>query len=250
MSLKHGVVALVVILCAGLIQACMDDADAQTSGGSTIARAEFDALLARVTALEANQPGDKVFAAVAQSGALAKAASAAGKPLGTMVGHLPSNLPVSRSQFFSLKSSTGYLYAVSNERNSKGLAMLASYAGTGDLGRPVYFASGDCSGTAHVPALDVSDYGASQGLAFMIGAGEFNEIIDDPAQYLYIAAGTERTAASFDYGSRTSRVGFCEVLTGSVPQGAYPALLNDPTITGVDSGPVAAPVRLETAPGA
>lgn len=244
MNLKHSLLAVLVII---IVSACLDDSEAQST--STITRAEFDALVAQVQALQANQPGDKVFAAEAASGAFAKAASAVGKPLGTMVGHLPSDLPLSRSQFFSLKSSTGYLYAVSNERNANGVVGIGTYAGDGATGsRFVYYGSDDCSGFPRVPGSLLSDYGASQGLVFMIGAGEFNDVIDNPAQYFYIPAGTERED-NFNYGSRWSRVGFCESGPGTLAV-AYPAFQNDPAVTGVDSSPVAAPVTLAEPPPA
>lgn len=246
-NLKQTLFSLVVILAAGVIAACIDDSNAQSSAGVT--RAEYDALVAtvatlqaKITALEANQPGDKVFAAGSGSSP-AKAATSDGKPLGTMVGHLPADVPLSQSQFFSLKSSAGYLYAVSNERSGSGLVGLATYAGDGATGsRYVYFGTPDCSSFPIVPGSDVSDYGASQGLVFMIGSGEFNQTIDDPAQYLYIPAGSER-AENSSYASRMSRVGFCEAETGTLPT-SYVALPNDPTVTGVDSAPVAAPVTL------
>lgn len=252
MSLKNAVFALIVIITAVFAQACLDGGGdgAVEAQQQTVSRAEFDALLARVAALEANQPGDQVVAggaaaAAAAAGSFAKAAAVSGKPLGTMVGHLPADVAVSRSRFFSLKSSNGYLYAVPNGPNADGRVGLASYAGDSNTGgRYVYFGTPDCSSFPIVPGTDVSDYGASQGLVFMIGAGEFNEVIDNPAQYFYIPAGSER-AENSSYGSRMARVGFCEEATGILPVG-YVALPNDSAVTGVDSAPVATPVTLAT----
>lgn len=233
-------ISVLVIFVAAFVASCLHEggsADAQAG----VTRAEFDALMARVVALEANRPGDKVFAA-APAGAF-KAAAGNGAPLGTMVGHLPADVPVSRSKFFSLKSSFGYIYAVSNEPSSNGAVGIATYAGDGATGaRYVYFGTNDCSSFPIVPGTEVGDYGASQGLVFMIGAGEFNEVIDNPAQYLYIPAGTLRdTNAS--YASRMARVGYCEAASGILPV-SYVALPNNPAVTGVDSAPVATPITL------
>jgi hypothetical protein len=237
---------IAVIATAGIVSACLGDTQAQTTptpAGSDVSQAEFDALLARVAALEANQPGDKVFAAGGSSSSIAKAAAAGGRPLGTMVGHLPADVAVSRSQFFSLKSPAGYLYAVPNGRTTDGRVAIASYAGDSNTGgRYVYFGTPDCSSFPIVPGTDVSDYGASQGLVFRIGAGEFNEVIDNPAQYFYIPAGSERGENS-SYSSRMSRVGFCEAASGILSVG-YVALPNDAAVTGVESAPVDAPVTL------
>ena len=236
--------SVLVIFAAAFAASCLNDdgggsAEAQAGG---VSRAEFDALLARVVAMEANQPGDKVFAAASAAGAF-KAASAVGKPLGTMVGHLPSDVPLSRSKFFSLKSSAGYIYAVSNERNGNGVVGLATYAGDSNTGsRYVYFGTADCSSFPIVPGTEISDYGASQGLVFMVGAGDFNEVIDNPAQYFYIPAGTERSD-NLSYSSRLTRIGFCEAVTGNLASG-YVALPNDEAVTAVESGPVASPVTL------
>lgn len=233
--------SVLLIFLAAFVASCLnDDNDAQAQA-TGVTRAEFDALLARVVALEANQPGDKVFAAAPPAGAFK--ATAAGKPLGTMVGHLPPDVPVSRSRFFSLKSPAGYLYAVSNERNANGQVGIATYAGDGATGsRYVYFGVSDCSSFPLVPGADVSDYGASQGLVFMIGAGEFNDVIDNPAQYLYIPAGSV-AESGVSYSSRMSRIGFCEQASGILAS-AYVATQNDPAVTGVDSGPVQQPVTL------
>lgn len=240
--MKQTLLSVAVILATAFVAACLDNETNAQAGG--VSRAEFDALLARVVALEANRPGDKVFAGDGTGGAFhAKAATADGKPLGTMVGHLPANVSLSQSQFFSLKSASGYLYAVSNSRNANGQVGLATYAGDGATGsRYVYFSSDDCVAVAHVPGADVSDYGASQGLVFMIGAGEFNEVINNPAQYLYIPSGAEQVTG-FNYASRMARVGFCEAATGTLAT-AYSALPNAVGVTGVDSGPVPTPVSL------
>ena len=235
--------SVLLIFAAAFVASCLNDdgggADAQASG---VSRAEFDALVALVAALQANRPGDKVFAAAESVGAF-KAASAVGRPLGTMVGHLPANVALSRSEFFSLKSAAGYLYAVPNSPNANGAVGIATYAGDSTTGsRYVYFGTDDCSSFPIVPGTEVSDYGASQGLVFRIGAGEFNEIIDNPAQYFYIPAGTLRDT-NVSYASRMARVGYCEAASGILPA-SYVALPNDPIVTGVDSAPIAAPVTL------
>lgn len=236
-------VSVLLIFLAAFVASCLND-DGGADAQSGVTRAEFDALLERLAAVEANQPGDKVFAAAPASGGFTtKAASAAGQQLGTMVGHLPSDLPLSKSQFFSLKSSSNYLYAVPNGPNSEGVVGIATYAGDNATGsRYVYFGTDDCSSFPIVPGSEVSDYGASQGLVFMIGAGEFNEVIDNPAQYFYIPAGTLRDT-NVSYASRMAKVGYCEAASG-ILSASYVALPNDPGVTGVGSEPIAAPVTL------
>ena len=235
--------SVLLIFAAAFIASCLEDEaqpQAQTGG---VSQAAFDALLARVVALEANQPGDKVYAAAQFSGAF-KAASAVGQPLGTMIGHLPAGVAVTRSEFFSLRSPAGYLYAVSNARNENGFVGIATYAGNSNTGGSyVYFSTDNCSSApANVPATEISDYGASQGLVFMVGAGEFNEVIDNPDQYFYIPAGTPRNT-NISYASRMAKTGHCEAASGILPA-SYVALPNDPIVTGVNSAPIAAPATL------
>lgn len=235
-------VSVGVIFLAAFFASCLENETTAQTGG--VSRAEFDALLARVAELEARPaPGDAVYSAETGGGSFLKA-TAAGKPLGTAVGFLPVGKPAHQSTHFSIKSASGYLYAVPNDNlNTAGVVGIGSYAGDGATGsNPVYFTTDDCSSFPLVPGTAISDYGASQGLVFRIGAGEFNEVIDNPAQYFYIEQGTVRQE-SVNYASKMTKLGSCVTESGVLPI-AYVALPNDPAVTGVDSAPVAIPVTL------
>lgn len=246
-NLKQTLFSLVVILVAGVIAACIDDSNAQSSAGVT--RAEYDALVAtvatlqaKVTALEANQPGDKVFAG---AGSVAKATTAEGQPIGTMLGYVPGDGPVFQSSLFSMKSSTGYLYAVPNGSSADGQVLIGGYGASGAI-RPIYFESADCSGPGYVPGDGVSGYGAVQGTVFRIGHPFGDKA--NTAQYYAVVAGTEPRNGGLAYGSLLETVGQCTVESGALTAASYQVAPNDPAVTGVDNAPIAAPVKLEAPP--
>jgi len=240
MNARNMLYSLAVLVAAGIISACLDEAESH----SGVSAAQLQALVDRVAVLEANQPGDKVFAGDGTGGAfLAKAATADGKALGTMVGFLPVDQPSYKSTKFGLKSPNGYLYAVPNDNlGTSGFVAISGLEPQGSVTVPLYYASADCTGQPHVPSALISDYGASQGVVFRIGAGEFNQISDDPAQYLYVPAGTVRVE-NFGYQSKTNTTFSCTAEVGEIFI-AFPALLNDPVVTGVDSAPVPLPIAL------
>lgn len=238
MTFKQVLYAITVLAAAGIISACLDEAESH----SGVSAAEFDAYVAateeRLAALEANQPGDKVFAANTPTGGLTKAVSSGAKPLGTAVGFLPADVPAHQAQQFNLKSDNGYLYTVPSERN----AAVSGFVGITGVGG-IFYESFDCTGQPYVSNIQVSDYGAQQGVVWRISAGPTNSDFDDPRQYLYVAAGSV-AVESLTVNSVKGHVDECTVIGPETFLRAYPAQQNDPAVTGVDSAPVELPITI------
>lgn len=207
------VVSVVVIFLAAFVASCLDDAGAQSG---SLAQLE-----ARVAALEANQ--NRAFAAPA---GVAKAASD-GKFLGATMGF--NTLP-SQSSSIEVKSANGYLYSVPN--TGEGV--------TGPTNHEVFYASADCSGQGYMSGI--SDYGAQQGYVFALTANG-GTTWDDPSQFYYVPAGSVR-AGPINVQSRRANLEEGCVSVANTENIAYPALLNDPEVTGVDSGPIKLPITV------
>lgn len=238
--MRNALLSFTAVLFAALVAACFDEAGA----GS----ADYQALVARIQALEANPPGDKLFAGGTSAGA-AKAIRAGAVEIGTVVGYFPLNVPIHQSQLFIAKSRAGYLYSVPNHnRDDKGVVAIQGLGINGAV-EPIYFESADCSGQAYVTNTALSDYGASQGVVFRLHDGELNEVIDNPAQYFHVPAGTARTAP-VGYQSRMENVSQCIAETGTLQWG-YAALPNDELVTAVGSAPISIPITIAepTPPG-
>lgn len=243
MSHKNLLASLAIIVVAGIVSACIDDSGA-SSGGVT--RAEYEDLLARVEALEAERPGDRVVAGGAVGASSLAKAAGDGTVLGTAVGFLPSNVPAYQSRLFTLKSAQGYLYSVPNEPNANGVVGIGGLGVDGAIA-PLYYENNDCTGAPYASGADVSEYGAQQGVVFRLHAGTFNEVIDSPSQYFYIVAGTDRRDGMI-YASRRVNVGSCELASGTLPT-SFLVQPNDSAATGVESAPIATPVTLAAPSG-
>lgn len=221
MTVRNAVAAILVMLTAGMISACLDEADAQSG---SVTRAEFEALLDRVNSLESR---NVAFDSSTGSAGMAKATSD-GKELGSTLAF--NAVPQSSTQV-SLKSATGYLYSV----DLNGVDGL-----TGPANHEIFYESNNCSGQGYISG--VSDYGANQGYVFAI-TNNGGTTWDDPAQFYYVPAGSVRVGP-INFASRRSSIEeFC-VATNGTEQVAYPVLPNDPAITGVDSGPIKTPITL------
>lgn len=243
MSLKNVLASLVIVVVAGIVSACIDDSGAASGD---VSRAEYEDLLARVEALEANQPGDRVVAGGVVGGSSLAKAAGDGTDLGTAVGFLPSNVPAYQSRLFTLKSAQGYLFSVPNEPNANGVVGIGGLGADGAIA-PLYYENSDCTGAPYASGTDVSEYGAEQGVVFRLHAGEFNGTIDNPTQYFYIVAGTDRRDGMV-YGSRRTNIGSCEVASGTLPT-SFLVQQNDAAVTGVESAPIATPVTLAVPAG-
>ena len=211
-------VSVVLIVMAGYLASCFDDADAQS--------ASLAALEARIAALEANRPGDRAFAAPENSGP-AKAASD-GKLLGTTLGF--SAAPY-LSDEITIKSAAGYLF-VANSVGQSGV--------TGPNNHALFYESNDCTGQAYMSGI--SSYAAQQGYVFTILANA-GTTWDNPAQFFYVPAGSV-DAGPLAFGSRLAAVDQpCSVQSGNEVN-AFPAIANDSNVTGVDGGPIKLPVTI------
>ena len=216
-------VSVAVVFLAAFFASCLHDeggADAQSS----VSRAEFDALLARVAAMESNQ--NRAFAAPV-SGGFAKAAAQDGKLLGTTLGF---DAPPHLSSYIQVKSQQGYLFSVPN--TGTGVA--------GPTNHEIFYASNDCSGQGYMNGI--SDYGAQQGYVFAITANG-GTTWDNPAQFYYVPAGSLRVGPINFNSRRGSLEEFCAATSGTETS-AFPALSNDAAVTGVDSGPIKLPVTV------
>ena len=220
MTVRNAVAAILVMLVAGLISACLDDAGAQSGSFS---QAEYEALLARVEALESR---NMAFAAEGSTG-MSKATSD-GKELGSALAF--NSVPQASTQV-TLKSALGYLYTV-DLNGVNGL--------TGPTNHEIFYESGNCSGQGYISG--VSDYGANQGYVFAI-TNNGGTTWDDPAQFYYIPAGSVRTGPITFNSRRASIEELCVPSTGT-EQVAYPVLPNDPAVTGVDGSPIKTPITL------
>lgn len=236
--MKQALLSFAAVLIAALGAACLDEAQSH----SGVSADEFQALLDRVAALEADKPGDKVYAANdAPAPGGAKAVSAGARQLGTAVGFLPADVPLHRANRFSIKSERGYLYFVPNDNSSPSGVTHIGGLQDGGSAAPLFYASADCTGQGFVSTQFLGDYGASQGIVFRLGAGEFNEINDDPNQFFYVPAGTARVTG-IAYLSQTNSITKCTVESGVIS--GYPAIVNDPAVTGVESAPIEIPVTI------
>ncbi len=230
MTLKNMLFAAALVVVAAIAQACLG------GGGAGAGNVET-----RLAALEANRPGDKLFAG-GQSTGFAKSIRVGAVEIGTVVGYFPLNVPLHQSGLFVAKSKAGYLYTVPNHnRDDSGAVAIQGLGANGGV-EPLYFASADCSGQAFVTNTALSDYGASQGVVFRINDGALDEVLDNPAQYYYVAAGTERTEP-VSYLSRIENVSECIPETGNLSWG-YAALPNDELVTGVASAKISIPITI------
>lgn len=217
--------SVLLIVASAFVASCLDDAEAQ----SGVSRAEFNALLDRVTALEANAPGDKAYSADAAG--LAKAATPEGKALGTALG-FSGGLPDSSNEM-GLRSATGYLYTVNVGSGEK----------TGPKNHEIFYESADCSGQGYMTGI--SDYAARQGYVFAITANG-GTTWDNPSQFYYVPAGSVRVAdIPVNVQSRRAAIeAFC-FSANDTENIAFPVLANDPAITGVDSGSISLPITIQ-----
>lgn len=233
MNTKHLLSAVVLMVTIVLAQACI--------GGGGAGAGDVEQ---RLAALEANRPGDKLFAGGEASG-LAKSIRVGAVEIGTVVGYFPLDVPIHQSSMFVAKSKSGYLYTVPNH-NRDGLVAVQGLGANGAI-TPIYFESADCSGQAYVTNTALSDYGASQGVVFRLADGALDEVVDNPAQYFYVPAGTARTE-DIAYQSRVENLIQCIPETGNLQWG-YAALPNDALVTGVESAPIQTPITIaEPAP--
>lgn len=224
-NLLHAITLMVVVVLA---QACLGEggAGAGSAPGSV--------------------PGDKLFAGGTAS-SLAKSIRVGAKEIGTVVGYYPLNVPIHQSALFIAKSKKGYLYTVPNHNLDETGSVAIQGLGQNGAVEPVYYQTADCTGTAYVTNTAVSDYGASQGVVFRIHDGALNEVLDNPAQYFYVAAGTPRTEP-LAYQSRAENAGQCVPEVGNLSWG-YAALVNDEQVTDVASAKIAIPIVIaEPAP--
>lgn len=216
-------VSVVVIVLAAYLASCFEDEATAQSGGVSLE--QYAALVARVEALEANQPGDRAFSADATGSA--KAASD-GKLLGTTLGfsaapHLSDELVI--------KSAAGYLFAA----NSAGTSGL-----TGPNNHALLYESNDCTGQAYMSGI--SAYAAQQGYVFTILANA-GTTWDNPAQFFYVPAGSVDAGPIAQNSKRPAVDQPCVVESDNVLN-AFPALANDPTVTGVEGAPIKLPVTV------
>lgn len=231
-----------VLTLIGLMQACFSDSNA--SGGNntattdTYTKAEIDQMFADLRS--EISPGDRVTAGSGATGGAPGAfskTSAATQDLGTLLGYIPSDVPVYKSTLFSIKSPNGYLYSVPNNRGgTNGYVAIRQESG-------IYYETADCSGQGYTSDF-VTEYGATQGVVFRIGAGQYNEIVDDPNQYFMVTAGADRY--TYTAQSRMTKVGTCES-TASLPSNGFSGFAvapNDPAVSGVESAVIPTPIQI------
>lgn len=204
MNVKQAALGLGVIVAAGMIQACFDEANSSDAD-----------LLARIEALEAQQ--HRVITASAGA-SQAKALDAGLESIGTLLSF--DNVP-STATVVNVRSSLGYVFTV-------GLSDGALRGPGGATGGAVFFLTADCSGQAFADPGAASEYGARQGVVFRIER-------DGTDIYYAVLAGTQLAPAT--YGSIYAAGGGCTAQ--DFVTSLYPLTINDPQVTGVANSPVA-----------
>lgn len=207
-------VSVVLIVLAGYLASCFDDAGAQSGN-----------LEARVAALEANAPGDKAYSSDPRTG-VAKAVTADSRALGTVLGFDATPHAANKA---NLRSQMGYLYSL----------QLGGSGKTGPETHAILYTQANCADQGYI--ADISAYGAEQGYVFTIPANG-GTTWDDPSQFYYVAAGTG-ASGPITYVSTRASLEECTQNSGTVPV-AYAVIPNDPAITGVESDGATLPITL------
>lgn len=207
---KSFIALLALSIGYSAISACHD-----ANAGSGVSQAEFDAIVARVESLEAQQ--HRVLADVAVS-SFAKAGEVP-EAVGTLLSFDGSPSVATTA---NVRSPKGYLFATD-------LVTGAMQGPGGNIGGLLRYDSFDCTGQAYVGAGDIGGYAARQGLVFRILQQDGSDL------YYTVEAGTE-VLASATYHSFYAWGAGCTAQDADLP--AYPVLLNDSVDTGIESAPV------------
>jgi len=236
--IKNLLIVSAAMFTAGFLQACFSDSNANNNSG--LSKAEVEAMIAaavepleqRIAELEASGGGERVIGGSASNGTATLKMTAdgtletSGQDLGTLLGYIPSNVPVYESTLFSLRSPKGYLYAVPNGPNKNGAVGIREE-------EAVYYESPDCSGQAFA-GYYISAYGAEQGSVFRVGDTHY-----------YVAAGTPQNTIAVH--SKKAADGACQYVGeyDARPAFGYRVSINDPEVTGVASAPIPTPIVIE-----
>jgi hypothetical protein len=164
--------------------------------------------------------------------------------LGTLTGHPRTSSPIHSNALAGI-SCTGYLFTVSAAAEGE-TAYIQPFADNPPRAKypdrvGVYFTTDNCTGTAYLRDSETTAALRAHGGVFarVVSA----EGLDDPNAYFYVPANApvkkNITTASRDSGG-------CE--PAHFTMDAYKVLVNDPSITGIDSAPIPGPV-LAAPPG-
>jgi len=229
--MKRYLNASLFVLIAGIagsaLTACLPDSHAR--GNGEVSQADFDALKATVSQLQADMlVFSKSVSVVSTGPASAKNAAGALLPgdVCTYVGWLPADRPIYQANSLQCRSASGYLFALPAPDGGKPTTV------------DVYFENLGCVGQAYTHNSSVSEYGRLQGAVFGFGDAT------DRLNVGYVAPGTPISAGIMQ--SKFPASGTCQdVTTDYTNGGLLLVLMNDPLVTSVSSDPYPGPVVMQ-----
>lgn len=252
--------ASAVVLFGFVLYAC---GGSSSTAGGTLTQAQFDQMLAASSLFQALQsrstpavyikaPNAKAYAIRALSARTEAINTGNSLPqtitpctgIGTLTGRPTTSDAISASVYSGV-SCTLYYFDISAAPTASDQGLIQQIGNSGNA--VVYFDAAGCTGNAIVPGglSGFSPAAVPNGAVFTMnpqspnmGGNDWN----NPANYWYVKAGSARIA-TINFVSEWVRSVGCQANSGT-DFGGYAVLPNDPTVTGIQSAPVAGPVLI------